>query len=61
MYMPKRVVVLLNDQEYEKVKEAAGAVPLSAWFRLLAEKHIYDWEANHQPCKHGLLFCKTCK
>lgn len=34
--MANRVVVLLSDEEMASVRERAGLVPLSAWFRALA-------------------------
>ena len=34
--MSKRVQVILTDAEYKYVKQRAGLVPLSAWFRNMA-------------------------
>ena len=34
--MPKRVTVLLEDDEYAQVRKSAGLIPLSRWFKSLA-------------------------
>ena len=32
-HMPKKVAVILSEQEYAQVRTKSGAVPLSRWFR----------------------------
>lgn len=34
--MPKRVTVILSEEDYDRAVEEAGPIPLSAWFRMKA-------------------------
>jgi len=51
-----KVAVILTPEEHERIKEMAGLVPLSAWFRALA----LPAKLEVKTCKHGLLVCKKC-
>ena len=43
-----RVTVILSDEEYAHAKKKAGLIPLSAWFRALAQSTpLMAFESKH--------------